>query len=304
MQTRAAQSAAYFQRINAVIDHVRANLDADLPLATLAGVAGFSPYHFHRVFRVLTGETISEMVTRLRLERAVALMRAAPRRTITEAALESGFQSIAVFSRTFKRRYGVSASRWDRRQPLKESKNGQAAGGSPAYTAGNEGDGDAEDAVEVRVRALPAQRLASIRVYDAYRQPSQVVEAYQRLIDWYRGHGGALDDTTLYGMSHDDPDITPLALCRFDWCLRVPEGWQAAGQIGITRLPACEIAAVRCQGGVDLEARAFGHLFRSWLPRSRYQPANLPAMEIYRRQPAELGWETYDMDCAVPIVPL
>ncbi|HEX6035853.1 MAG TPA: hypothetical protein VFY83_15550 [Anaerolineales bacterium] len=46
------------------------------------------------------------------------------------------------------------------------------------------------------------------------------------------------------------------------------------------------------------------YLFRYWLPRSRYQPANLPGMEIYRRQPIELGWETFDIDCAIPIVAL
>jgi DNA gyrase inhibitor GyrI len=50
--------------------------------------------------------------------------------------------------------------------------------------------------------------------------------------------------------------------------------------------------------------RVIQYLFRYWLPRSRYQPANLPGMEIYRRQPAELGWKTYDLDMAVPVVPL
>jgi DNA gyrase inhibitor GyrI len=45
-------------------------------------------------------------------------------------------------------------------------------------------------------------------------------------------------------------------------------------------------------------------LFRHWLPHSRYQPDNLPAMEIYHQQPCEIGWETYDMDAAVPIIAL
>jgi DNA gyrase inhibitor GyrI len=65
--------------------------------------------------------------------------------------------------------------------------------------------------------------------------------------------------------------------------------------------PACQVATVRCVGDLAQEDRAFQYLFRHWLPRSRYQPANLPAMEIYRRQPVELGWERYDMDCAVPV---
>jgi DNA gyrase inhibitor GyrI len=52
------------------------------------------------------------------------------------------------------------------------------------------------------------------------------------------------------------------------------------------------------------EYKALQYLFCYWLPRSRYQPANLPGMEIYRRRPDELGWETFDLDCAIPVVAL
>jgi len=72
------QKNIYEQRINAVIAYAREHLDDDLSLETLAHVAGFSPFHFHRVFKALTDETISDMVLRLRLERATALLRATP----------------------------------------------------------------------------------------------------------------------------------------------------------------------------------------------------------------------------------
>ncbi len=78
MPTRTAQANLYLQRINAVLDHVRHNVAEDLSLDALAQVAGFSPFHFHRLFKTLTGETVSDLVTRLRLERAVALLQAAP----------------------------------------------------------------------------------------------------------------------------------------------------------------------------------------------------------------------------------
>ena len=68
--------------------------------------------------------------------------------------------------------------------------------------------------------------------------------------------------------------------------------------------PACEAAVVRCLGDIQQEYRILQYLFRYWLPRSRYQPANLPGMEIYRRQPIELGWETFDIECAIPVVAL
>jgi DNA gyrase inhibitor GyrI len=93
-------------------------------------------------------------------------------------------------------------------------------------------------------------------------------------------------------------------LCRFDWCLSVPTDWQSDDEVSIQTFPACQVAVIRCLGDIMQEVKALQYLFLYWLPRSRYQPANLPGMEIYRRQPLELGWETFDIDCAIPVVEL
>jgi AraC family transcriptional regulator len=298
------QENLYLQRINAVIDHVRENLTADLSLEVLARVAGFSPFHFHRLFRSLTEETLSDMVVRLRLERAATLLRATPKLSVTEAAFECGFKSVSVFSRLFKKQYGLTARQWDRQSPLKNSKNSQVLEGFPRYTLERLSDFAEREEFKVHIRSLPEQRLAYIRVYDSYSKFSKVSEAYYHLIEWYCRKGGNLENTTLYGMSQDDPDITPLRLCRFDWCLSVPDDWQAEGDVSMQTLPACRVAVIHCQGDVMQEYKALQYFFRYWLPRSRYQPANLPGMEIYRKQPIELGWETFDIDCAVPVVAL
>ena len=304
MPKRAGQANLYLQRINAVTDYARAHLYEDLSLDTLARVAGFSPFHFHRVFKALTEETLNEMVLRLRLERAATLLRSGPNLSLTDAAFESGFQSVAFFSRAFKKHFGVNASRWDRRRALKNSKNGQVFGDPPRYTLENLGDSGDYEKFEVRLRSLPAQRLAYIRVFDSYSPGSGIVEAYQRLLAWYERRGGRLDQTTLYGMSQDNPDVTPRKLCRFDWCLRVPPGWTAEGEVNVLDFPACRVAQIRMQGDANLEGRMLEYLFCHWLPRSRYQPANLPGMEIYRRLPSEMGWETFDLDCSIPVVAL
>lgn len=128
-QKRSGQENLYIRRINAVIDHARENLKEDLSLDVLAQVAGFSPFHFHRVFKSITGETLSDMVVRLRLERAAVLLRSSPELSITDAAFECGFRSVSVFSRLFKRHYGLNARQWDRQHPLKNSKNGQVLKG-------------------------------------------------------------------------------------------------------------------------------------------------------------------------------
>ena len=304
MSTSFIQENLYLQRINAVIDHVREHLNDDLSLDILAQVAGFSPFHFHRVFKSVTEETVNELVVRLRLERAAALLRATPKFSITNAAFECGFKSVSVFSRAFKKQYGLNARQWDRQSPLKNSKNGQVMDSFPRYTLEHLSDFAGQDQFQVHIRSLPEQRLAYIRVYDSYSKFSKIVETYYRLIEWYSGKGGSLKDSTLYGMSQDDPEITPLKLCRFDWCLTVPADWQAEGDVSIQTFPACQVATIHCLGDIVQEVNALQYLFRYWLPHSRYQPANLPGMEIYRRQPIELGWETFDIDCAIPIVAL
>jgi AraC family transcriptional regulator len=151
---------------------------------------------------------------------------------------------------------------------------------------------------------MPAQRLAYIRVLAPYGQFERITGAYDRLHAWYAARGGRPDDTTLYGMSQDDPEITPPEQYRFDWGLRVPHDWAGEGEVSVVDLPALDVIYVHLQGDAFEEAKILQYLYHYWLPRSNYQPANWPAMEIYRRQPAELGWETFDLDCAVPVVPL
>jgi AraC family transcriptional regulator len=89
------QENFYHQRINAVIAHVRENLDGDLSLEQLAKVANLSPFHFHRVFKSIAGETTYDLAVRLRL--AASLLRSMPKLSITTAALECGFGSLSVF---------------------------------------------------------------------------------------------------------------------------------------------------------------------------------------------------------------
>ena len=80
----------YIERVNAVIDYIEAHLADELSLSTLADVAHFSPYHFHRVFSTLVGETLSRFISRLRIERSATLLIQHPQRAITDIAADCG----------------------------------------------------------------------------------------------------------------------------------------------------------------------------------------------------------------------
>lgn len=297
----AEQHNIYLQRINTVIDHVHENLHEALSVEELAGVAGFSPFHFHRIFKGITGETVLGLVTRARLGRAAMLLRSDPELSVSDAAFASGFKSLAVFSRGFKRQFEMRVSDWDRKSPLKDSKNRQFPEYPERYTVETLERFEARKEFPVKIEQLPPLRLAYIRVLDSYRDFERIKDAYRRLVGWYSGRGGDLAQTRLIGMSQDDPDFTPQELCRFDWCLAVPDDWDGEGEIAIRSLPELQLATVRCQGGFDLEMDILQYLYLHWFPNSDFQPDNYPGMEIYNEMPDAFGWEHFDLNCSIPI---
>ena len=106
----------YAARMNRVIDHIRRHLSNPLDLDELAAIACFSPFHFHRLFRAWMGETLQTFVHRLRLERAAAELAFDLRKSVTAIALDAGFSGSAVFARTFKEAFGMSATEWRNRK--------------------------------------------------------------------------------------------------------------------------------------------------------------------------------------------
>jgi AraC family transcriptional regulator len=129
-----APQSAYRARINRVLDYIDEHLDEELRLQDLARVAAFSPFHFHRIFATMMGETVSQCIARLRLQRAASNLLQYPHVSITEIALDCGFAGSASFARAFKAAYGMSASDWrsggyeNSKMSKTDSKMGQAFG--------------------------------------------------------------------------------------------------------------------------------------------------------------------------------
>src|SRR5918994_4078300 len=69
-----ANRLEYEKRVNRVVDHVHAHLAEELSLPALARIAAFSPFHFHRVFKATTGETLFGFIQRLRIEKAAVAL--------------------------------------------------------------------------------------------------------------------------------------------------------------------------------------------------------------------------------------
>lgn len=319
----------YHDRVNRVLDYIGHHLDGDLSLTRLAKVGCFSRFHFHRVFHGITGETLNSHVRRMRLERAAMLLKASPRKRITEAALEAGFAGTAEFSRAFRNHFGHTASSWDRSSPLEKSKICQAPENLSLYSVEELESWKAASRVQVRTGEFSAFRYVYIRVFAPYGN-TRLVDAYHALAAWLAARGNATQDVVFTGMSQDDPAVTPPEKCRYDLGIAFPQergglleqivrardhgprsGFDlpsraecnAAG-CSIRDFDAQPIAALHCVGDLAHVGRAWQYLYRVWLPASGFEPADLPAMEMFVRLPEEIGWEKFDLQICIPVARL
>ena len=188
-------AGVYATRLDRVLDHIADHLDDDLSVAKLARVAGFSPYHFHRLFHAHVGEPVHAYVKRARVERAASLMRAQPRRALTEIALDCGFAALPDLSKAFKARFGIAPSKWDRKRALAAN---DVAVADPRP-------------MRVKVATLPRSLFVYTRVANPYGS-MKLVEVYEQTRRWVEN----VDDVVFAGMSIDDPMVTPKEQCRYD----------------------------------------------------------------------------------------
>ena len=103
---RASTRAELARRVALATSYLHANLERRVSIAEAARAAALSPFHFHRLFAAFHGTTPHRYLTRLRLERARALLRAtdAP---VLDVALSCGFESLGSFTSLFTRTFGV-----------------------------------------------------------------------------------------------------------------------------------------------------------------------------------------------------
>jgi AraC family transcriptional regulator len=102
-------------RLRRVLDYIAANTGDDITLATLAGIAGYSPFHFARKFTLAMGISPHRYVSRIRLESAMAEL-AAGKLPLAEIALNAQFSSQASFTRAFRRATSMTPQEYRRRR--------------------------------------------------------------------------------------------------------------------------------------------------------------------------------------------
>jgi len=225
----------YLERVNKVLEYIENHYDSRLSLNLLANVAGFSPYHFHRIFHSIVGQTIQDYVKKIRIASAAYKLLYRPDLSITEIALDCGFSTHTDFARSFKSEYGMSASRFIREKNDKAI--GNAASNRITSIPAPE-DLNLSFPDEVKIIELKDYNIAYIRMtgLSKERNNPKMEKAFFQLFKWGKSHDYVGDDTIVLGITLDNPEFVPMEECRYDACITVPEGVCPDGRIGVRKL--------------------------------------------------------------------
>lgn len=278
-------SAEHRARVLKVLVHVQQNLDRALSLEELAAVAPYSPFHFHRIFRGLVGESVKEHVRRLRLERAAHRLRHGGQ-PIMEIALDAGFETPESFTRTFRRMFGHSPTAFRARRgrlaygPAPSGVHFVAAGKLDSFCPAP----SRKPKLAARIEKLPQMRVAFVRHTGPYEETD---EAFERLMIWARRLGLLNSSAVVFGIAYDDPNVTAPAKLRYDAALVIPNDLEVGGDVGSQTTKSGSYAVTTHHGPYETLADTYARLCGEWLPSSGRELLAAPALEFYRNSPEE-----------------
>jgi len=290
MNERLTTRSDYALRLERVFRWLADHLDDTLDLARLAEVAAMSPYHFHRTYHAMQGETAAETVRRLRLHRA-AVELITGELPVPRVARRAGYGSQEAFTRAFKAAYGVPPARY-------------RASFVPSPTPGRSdktGSTGAEDAMDTTttylatIRETPVLRVAALAHHGEYMN---IGSTFERLMAMAGGQGLLGPWTRSFGIYYDDPASTPREALRSDACVTLPDGKTPSGELQLREIRGGRYAVTLHVGPYAELHFPYTWLYGTSLPTSGEEPADAPSIEEYLNDahivpPSELRTEIW-----------
>lgn len=298
----------YIRRIHKVQDYIEYHLDQSLSIEELAGAAGFSKYHFSRIFQGILHEPLAHYVNWIRMERALFLLAHRADKNMTDIAYELGFTDSAVFSRAFKNYHGISPREY-RKEYSKNCKDSFLLSEYNKDTAKREWAGNPFPVTgQITIVNMEEKQVAYVRHTGTYET---LAKEYDNLIQKLFAHANsqhllADGQNLVLAIYHDNPEFGEESQFRTSLCLTVPENIQVRddGVLGRMKLEGGLYAVGHFQIQKEQFSDAWNYMYQEWITCSGYIPRNSYPFEVYRNNPDENENHIIEVDIYVPVEPI
>ncbi len=280
----------YLESLNRAIQFIENNLDKKILLKDVAQEAFLSEFHFHRIFKSLTGETVKDFLQRLKIERAAIRLKHS-KDEVGQIAFENGYENHETFTRAFKKYFQLTPQEYrDAIQQITISKQSDYQNNDINLEKLNIG--------EPIIKYLPDLHLAYIRHTGSY---DKVASSFQRLMLWAVTHFVLKFAPTTLGIIHDNPDLTDEEKIRFDACVIVSKEIKPKGEIGYKKIEGGKFAIFTYKGTYENFYTVYDYIYNVCIFEKGWVLDDKPAIEWYIKSPPFYKPENYITDFCVPI---
>lgn len=260
----------YHIRMQRVLDYIDRHLSSDLDLETLSGIAAFSKFHFHRQFKATFGLSVHRYVQLARLKSASHRLAYGDSPSVTDIAMDAGYDAPDAFARAFRQRFGQSPSSF-RKSP--EWAPWLAAFG-PLDNARNRLLQKTFAVDDVTVLDVP---FTPVAIMEHRGDPATLGATIQRFIAWRTTAGLHLKTNPTFNVWRSERRPASPTDYRVDICVGTDRPIEAHGeQIKAGEIPGGSCAVLRVVGNTDNLEPAALYLYRDWLPASGEEPRDFP----------------------------
>ena len=298
----------YVLRIHKVQDYIEQNYHKSMTTEELSEVAGFSKYHFNRIFKSVLKEPLSHYVNRIRMEHAVFMLAHRQDRNITDIALDLGFTDSAVFSRAFKNYYGISPNVYRKKYSINEKENIFISAYNKPEKKKKWVNPPFPETGQIRLERMEELQVVYVRHTGNYRS---LAREYPRLMRnlfrlsskqklWKPGENMVL------AMYHDNPEFGAKEQFRTSLCMTYPRSCTAKeeGMLGIMTIEGGLYAVGHFEIKKEQFEDAWDYMYQQWLMTSGYVPRNASPFEVYLNNPKREKNHLIKVDIYVPIAPI
>ena len=265
----------YLQSIYKVIYYIEQNYKDDLTLEELSKVAGFSKYHFHRIFSSITGENLSDYLRRVRLSSTT--MKFKTNLNITQIAQTSGYETNASFSKAFKNHFGVT--------PKEFSKNAKKRRGNKM--------------LEPKIVEIEPFEVLYVRKTGGYMRSAD--EAWKAMVEFVNENQLFEKAIARYGISHDNPKVIEEHNLRYDACLELDKSVEPKGEVASKQIAGGKYALFMNKGSYELIGETFKNI-GDWIVESGVELQDEPSFQKYLNlDPTGIKEEDLRTEIYVPI---
>lgn len=298
----------YIRRIHKVQDYIEQHFGQPMSIDELSNAAGFSKYHFSRIFQSMLHESLAHYVNRIRMENALFLLAHRADKNITDIAYELGFTESAVFSRAFKNYYGISPREY-RKEYSKNCKEFFLLSEYNKNTVKKEWARELFPVTgQITIENLEEKQVAYVRHTGTYETLSKEYVNLVHMLFVYAKNQHLLVDgqNWVLAIYHDNPEFGEASQFRTSLCLTVPEDIlvRENGVLGRMKLEGGLYAVGHFRIQQEQFSNVWDYMYQEWLTHSGYVPRNSYPFEVYRNNPDDDESHIIEVDIYVPIEPI